>query len=231
MKQYSWLLILSVGYLFQNSLVFASFSKEFIAQFLPKNPIILEAGAHNGSDTLEISRMWPHATIYAFEPIPHLFQQLQARTKNCHNVTCIQKALSNTCGYSRMYVSKEGQNTDASSSLLEPTEHLHHFPHVTFPSQIVVETTTLDAWAQTVGLDHIDFIWFDLQGMEPFVLAASSQILKTVRVIVTEVSYTELYKQAPLYPEFKQWMEHQGFKVMAKVDHHPTFGDVLFVRK
>ena len=31
----------------------------YIAQFLPQNPIIIEAGAHRGTDTIAMSRHWP----------------------------------------------------------------------------------------------------------------------------------------------------------------------------
>jgi hypothetical protein len=60
-----------------------SISKEYIARFLPPNPIIVEAGAHSGKDTLSMCMLWPSGTIYAFEPIPAIFEQLVERTKEC----------------------------------------------------------------------------------------------------------------------------------------------------
>lgn len=52
-------------------------SKEYIAQFLPPNPIIIEAGAHIGRDTKKMARQWPNAHIHAFEPVPALFEILK----------------------------------------------------------------------------------------------------------------------------------------------------------
>ncbi len=49
-------------------------SKKEMARFLPKDPIIVEAGAHVGLDTIEISRQWPKANRYAFEPVPDVFE-------------------------------------------------------------------------------------------------------------------------------------------------------------
>ena len=46
--------------------------KGHIKLFAPDNPIVVEAGAHVGSDTIEMSKLWPGGTIHAFEPIPHL---------------------------------------------------------------------------------------------------------------------------------------------------------------
>ncbi len=203
-------------------------SKNSIAKFLPKNPIVVDAGAFDGTDTQEMSRLWPEGMIYAFEPVPHIFKRLIANTQSCKNVICMQKALSDEVGEVSMFISYGG---DQSSSLLQPVEHLTYFPHITFQNNIMVETTTLDRWAEEMGIDHIDLLWFDLQGVEPMVLKASPKIFRTVKVVYTEVSYTNLYKDAPLFDEFKAWMEEQGFVVVKKIMHHSTFGDVLFVRK
>lgn len=206
----------------------ANISKDLIAFFLPENPIVVEAGAYDGKDSCEMAYLWPQAMIYAFEPVPHVFIRLASNVHHYKNIVCIEKALSDKTGFDYMFISQGG---DYSSSLLEPLEHLEHFPHITFQHKTRVATITLDTWADEMNIDHIDFLWFDLQGMEPLVLKASPKIFKTIKVISTEVSYSDLYKNAPLYPEFKAWMEENGFIVIKEIKHHSTFGDVLFVRK
>jgi len=47
-----------------------------IAKYLPVNPVIIEAGAYIGNDTLEMSKVWPKGRIYAFEPVPMLYEKL-----------------------------------------------------------------------------------------------------------------------------------------------------------
>src|SRR6266487_2479433 len=47
-----------------------------IARRLPARPVIVEAGAHNGSDTVVLARLRPGAFVHAFEPVPRLFQEL-----------------------------------------------------------------------------------------------------------------------------------------------------------
>src|SRR5262245_17494800 len=51
-----------------------------IANFLPTDPVIVEAGAANGVNTLEMAEFWPEATIHAFEPIPTAREALITRT-------------------------------------------------------------------------------------------------------------------------------------------------------
>jgi FkbM family methyltransferase len=202
--------------------------KEFIGRFLPENPKIVEAGAHIGLDTVEMSMMWDGARIYAFEPIPWLFKKLVSNTKSKSNVTCYPLALSHKSGSINMYVSSG--RSDGSSSLLPPKEHIIEHPDVFFEKEIVVQTTTLDEWAIKNGLQAIDFLWLDLQGYELPVLEASPRIIKTVKVIYTEVSLKELYKGSPLYGEIRHWLEEQGFRVEREELAWQDAGNVLFVR-
>lgn len=51
--------------------------KEIIGEYLPYNPVIIEAGAHIGIDTIEMHKLWPKSTIYAFEPMSDLFDRLK----------------------------------------------------------------------------------------------------------------------------------------------------------
>lgn len=203
-----------------------SISKEYIARFLPSNPVIVEAGAHSGKDTVSLCKLWPSGTIYAFEPIPIVFKQLVERTKECTNVYCYPLALSSSNGTALLYVSE--QCTQA-SSLLEPYRCLEEHPERIF-EPIEVSTITLDAWAQQENITHVDFLWLDLQGAELAVLRASPRIVSTVSVIHTEVNLFERYKDAPLYQEICQWLESQGFSAVQEAIGPRGWGDVLFVR-
>jgi FkbM family methyltransferase len=205
-----------------------SVSKDYLAKFLPENPIVIDAGAYDGEDTIQMSKLWPQGKIYAFEPVPKLFKKLSYNTRNYSNIVCIEKALSDKIGSFPIYISCT--EAEQASSLLKPEQILIDCG-ILFPDEVLVEATTLDAWAKEMNIDHIDLLWFDLQGVEPFVLQASPQILETVKVVYTEVSFISLYENSPLYPEFKQWMEGQGFVVIVEEKPYHSFGNALFVRK
>jgi len=157
-----------------------------------------------------------------------LYTKLLTATKKRQNVTCYPFALSDNSGKSRIFIS--GGISDGSSSLLKPQEHIKIFPDVTFDEFIDVETITLDEWAQKYSIRKVDLLWLDLQGMELNVLKSGLEILKNVRVLYTEVSLVETYKNAPLYPEFKQWLADKGFNVQRE-EITGLMGNVLFVRQ
>jgi len=189
----------------------APISKEQITQYLPERPIIVEAGAHIGRDTVRMSSLWPQAEMYAFEPVPYLYEQLLERTKDCPNVTCYNIALSDHIGTETMYVSS-GAST-AVSSLYEPYEYIKERPNVFF-EKAEVPTIILDTWAHKQGITHVDFMWLDMQGAELKVLKAAPKMVSTVRVIFVEASLTERFKNIPLYDELFLWIETQGLKII-----------------
>jgi FkbM family methyltransferase len=202
--------------------------KKFFVQFLQKNPIILEAGAHKGKDTVEMAMLWSGGTIHAFEPVPVLFKKLKNNTRNLKNVHCYQLALGNKQGTEIMYLSSGA--SDGSSSLLPPKEHLNIFPTVYFDEQLQVTTITLDGWARSNNIYKIDFMWLDLQGMELNVLKSGKNILQTVTAIYTEVSSIEAYKDQTLYTDLKEWLKSNGFSIEREVVDKGG-GNVLFIRK
>jgi hypothetical protein len=69
-----------------------------------------------------------------------------------------------------------------------------------------------------------------MQGAEMAALKGAKKILPTVKVIYTEVSLKPLYETGPLYPEFRGWLNAQGFKVAREALSSEDCGNVVFVR-
>ena len=206
---------------------------DMIKSYLPTNPIILEAGAYNGTDSISLADYWKDGQVYAFEPIPELYDSLNEKKQQRTNIKFYQLALGDTIGILPMYVSSWNTNPNSpsgSSSLLAPKEHLTHAPEVIFNKTINVPVTTIDQWAKENGINHIDFMWLDMQGYELNALKASPAILSTVKVIITEVEFVEAYQGQYLFKDVKQWLEEHGFTMITYVNHYGWFGDALFIR-
>jgi FkbM family methyltransferase len=201
---------------------------KFIARFLPADPVILEAGAHIGTDTLKMAKYWPHSIIHAFEPVPAVLEELVGRIASFTNVFCYPLALSNTSGETKLFVS--GGESNGSSSLLPPKEHLNIHPSVSFDEKISVKTITMDDWARVNNIQKVDFLWLDLQGVELKVLKSGTELLKSVKVIYTEVSLVENYEGGELYSDLRKWLEFKGFRVVREELPWVDMGNVLFVR-
>jgi 2-O-methyltransferase len=206
-----------------------------LTQYLPDNPIVVEAGAFDGTDTRKISAHWPNGIIHAFEPVPDIFAILEQKTGHLPNVVRHHIALSDHDGSATLYVSEKpsrpGEPFQA-GTLLKPKERLNHSP-ITYPRTITVPTITLDTWAIQNQINHIDFMWLDLQGLALPVLKGGQQILKTVRALFIEVEFIEAYEGQAQYAEIRAWLDTQGFRAIAQDFIDTTswiYGNVLFVR-
>lgn len=199
-----------------------------IAAHLPPDPVVVEAGAHVGRDTVRMAQVWPRGCIHAFEPVPGIFTTLRRNTRTLENVRRYSLALGAASGTSSLHVSSGA--SDGSSSLLPPKEHLDYHPDVLFGERIEVETVTLDDWTARESIGRVDLLWLDLQGIEPLVLRNGERTLAGVSAIHTEVNLVENYEGAILYDELRAWLGERGFEVAAEDLRWEDGGDVLFLR-
>jgi FkbM family methyltransferase len=204
-------------------------NKMYIKKFLPACPVIIDAGAHIGADSVEMYRLYKNAQIHAFEPVPAIFTSLKHNVRKYKNIHTWQIALSNMTGRQELNISSGA--SDASSSLLKPNLHLIDHPDVLFSEVILVEATTLDDWAKKNNIDKVDFLWLDMQGFELNVLKTSKIIFPTVKVVHMEINTKATYLKAPLYSEVKLWMEGKGFRVDKEaIPKGWGQGNVLFIK-
>ena len=205
-------------------------SKIILKKYLPANPVIIDCGAHDGSDSVELAKLFKIATIHSFEPVDALYAKLMKNAKPYKNITCYPIALANSNGAMDLYIS-EGAS-DASSSLLEPMEHLKDHPDTFFIDKITVTTSTLDNWAKENNIKKVDMLWLDMQGYELNMLKASEFILDSVYVIHTEVSTRETYKDVAQYNDYRSFLESKGFSMQIEaIPKGWDMGNVLFVKK
>lgn len=201
---------------------------ELAFSFINDNFSILEAGAHDGNDTRRLAAL-TKGMIYAFEPVPELFQLLVENTRSTKNINPFKIALADKTGNMPMFISSGGSN--ASSSLLIPDKHLEKNPEVIFEEKIIVEALTLDEWARKNSVKKIDFMWLDMQGFEYKMLTASKEIFPTLKILYTEVSTLELYSGQKIYQDYKNWLLDSGFKLVREDLPWGFTGNALFIRK
>ena len=187
-------------------------------KLLPKDPVILEAGALTGNTAKQMAKLWPDGEIHTFEPIPEHYANLVKNTASFKNIKTYPLALSDKKGSATFFVSQRTNKPgkpSASSSLLSPKEHLNFSKTVVFPKQISVETTSIDLWAQEKMISKIDLMWLDMQGHELTALQYATKILPTVKLIYMEVEFVEAYEGQPLYSNVKTWMALNDFEPIA----------------
>lgn len=205
---------------------------KLIAQLGANADLVIEAGAADGADTQKLSALLPSARILALEPVPSAFNMCFERCTALRNVSVLNCALSEEVGTLTLYLSTStsGPGQTDSSSALQPTEHMRHFPEVEFNETIEVPSVTLDAVISEQEEANFVVLWLDLQGLELRVLAASNNARKRAQVIYMEVCRRPLYSGAPSYSEVQKRMTQWGYsEVFARVGR--VSGNALFIRR
>jgi len=208
---------------------------DILEQFLPKNPIIVEAGAFDGNDTNKMALRWPTGKIHAFEPVPEIYTRLLENTTKHTNICYYPYALSDKNDTELFYISERPTRPGVASqagSLHKPKDRLNKSPLI-FPRTTMVPTITLPTWAECNGIAHIDLLWLDTQGHELAILKAAEPFLAHVNVILAEVSFIESYHNQPLYNDVVKLLIHHGFEHIGCDFENTTksfFGNALFIQ-
>lgn len=201
---------------------------KWILENLSKTPIIIEAGVCDGLDTNFFATSFPEGKIYGLEPIPKLFQQAWDLNKNHSNVILNQLALGEITENKKIYASDRFGKDWGSSSILKPKEHLNYHKEISFNSEIEISVVNLDEWCKLHDINYVDLMWLDLQGMEPFVIRSSPNIISKTKFIYSEVSLIETYENVMIYDKFKDYMFGVGFEVVFEDLQWEDMGNVLF---
>lgn len=168
------------------------------------NPIILEIGAADGTDTTDLytlARTAGEPYYHAFEPDP---RNVELFRKKAHlkNVMLNECAVSDHNGTALMYFS-DGKHPNAgpggwsfSNTLKQPTGHYQRYGWVTFREPMPVGTVTLDSYYRAqLAHNRIDFIWADVNGAEREMIAGGRGALSRTCFLLTEFARSrELFK-------------------------------------
>lgn len=209
---------------------------EALWEALSEHPprVIVEVGAYDGLDALEMSRMFPRAQVFTFEADPHNFQLLKRVTALRSQVKPIHQAVLDFTGEG-IFHSSDSRDKDhpdsyarASGSMLMPTEKFASaFPDLQFVSKHKVPTTTLKDWAHSQGIKQIDVLWMDAQGAELAILRGAGDLLQGTKIVLTEVWRECWYSDGASLSEIEAYL--QQFQLdLSNLWMEGSAGDALF---
>jgi 2-O-methyltransferase len=204
--------------------------------------MIFDIGACEGEDSIRYKKLFPNATVHAFEPVPSNFKMVNkniADYKLEASIFASPLALSHSSGGADFFVSSGAPTSielqpnwdygNKSSSLLKPEKTLEVVPWLKFDKKIRVKTERLDTYCKKHLIDRINLIHIDVQGAELMVLKGAGDMINRIDAIWMEVEAVELYKGQPLKNDVEEFMRRAGFdKYLDTVDS--VAGDQLYVR-
>jgi FkbM family methyltransferase len=179
---------------------------------------IVEAGCHDGTDTLELLRNFPNAQIDAFEPDSksRLKAELKIAESKARNVKVSSFGLSNSNETKYLtYVNFEkGSGTSTISN----------------SGNDAIETVRLDDFKNFPT--HSGLLWLDVEGHAVEALQGMSATLKGVDLAKIEIQMHEKNKLRPKdYNLVLERMNVAGLIPVYAPLNPGYFGDIYFIRK
>jgi len=191
--------------------------------------IIVDGGAHLGDFAALADVLFPGATIHMIEPQPACQDTLAVlaakRGFKLHPVALVSE--------------EEAGKPVAIAAGSEPSTGVYIVPPADqIPSNVLVETSTLDRiFGSTASPGDRILLKLDLQGYELAALRGAVKTLKSVEIVLTEVSFfAQAYE--PSIVQLVIFFDENGFELFDVAaltararDNRLKQGDLLFVRR
>lgn len=183
-----------------------------IGRLLPRHRVhgILDAGASHGRVAYRLLRLFPEATVHAFEPQPIYRDVLTKQARQDVRFKPEFVAL----GDQETTLDLRITRSPGTTSLFSPSRLLRDaYPSETqIEKTLQVEVTTIDAWAARNAGASIELMKFDIQGGELMALQGAAKVLSSTTLLVyTEILFNRLYEGGAIYSEVDQFLRSCGF--------------------
>lgn len=197
---------------------------------------VIHVGAHRGEELGEHVAAGAKKIVW-IEANPDVYQELLVNLKGSdieNNTFCVacSDVDDKTIEFNVVYGPDAGYMTGnkGCSSMLKPTGRFIPWHQNT----IMVDTITLDTLLARNNLDPADFqlLEIDVQGAELLVLAGARNLLKIVKYVYLEVTYSDPdYIGNATFDDIRNFLKGYGF-TFKRVDlQAPNWGDALFVKE
>lgn len=186
---------------------------------------VIEAGCHDGSDTLKFLELENVLKVYAFEPDAVAADKAELKFKAFGNRVVFNRcALMEKRGYIQLS-SSTGIFGDGTTSIGEYFEH----SQVTRSDAALIPCTSLDD--ELPDLSFSGLIWLDVEGSAAKVLQGSVKVLERVEMIQVEVDLHDSIHRNSNFVEVNKILTEREFTIIYGPIHPGFFGDAVYIKK
>lgn len=198
--------------------------------------VIVEAGARDLNDSIQLAKHYTKANVYAYECNPLTIDTCKENLSksNVQNICFNPYALGETEGELEFFPYVLGNS--GASSFLKRLDYENG--QISLPEKIKV--CTLKNEMERYNIDHIDLLAMDVQGFELNILKGLGDKIQRVRYVIIEepkpiinTKYLppdthSYYTGAPSSQEISQWMKDHSFVEVHREQENMIEDNVMY---
>ena len=192
--------------------------------------IWIDVGAHEGELTFPFAAADSSLLVYAFEPNLHAASRIMGRLRN---YVVLPIAVAERDGSAELQLNAYEQ----SSSLLPPDEagvkSWKTDQEFKVVGTTIVPTMRLDTFMNDAGIEFVDYLKIDAQGLDLDVVKSAGDRLRDVAKVQLEATNVEYrqYEGAPGKSVIIEYMDSMGFRLAGEeIQSHGQEANLTFLR-
>jgi FkbM family methyltransferase len=186
--------------------------------------VVFDVGAHVGHWSTLVSTLYPACQVHAFEVVPATFARFVANTAGIPTIVANRVGLSDEAGEISMNVSA---NTSDSTACKIPAMKCHDSYYGEVVIGHAIKGTT---YVEERGIERIDFLKIDVEGMDLKVIRGFEERLDVVRAIQFEYGIFNIGSH-DLLSDFCSYLNARGFVVGKIFPRHVAWFDYHFTKE
>lgn len=189
---------------------------------------ILDLGCRDGCEAIQFSFLFPNAKIISVEANPNQIEIIKSNIKDYPNIEIFNFGASDEDAELDFNVSSTVNI--GNSSFLKINGNYDNYEKMAFHTPIKVKTKRLDNFLKEQQVPKIDILFMDIQGFEGKAIQGLGNYINNVKILYSEITYKEMYKDQILFDKFDYYMLQKGFYCIYRDYKHGDFwGDSIYI--
>lgn len=181
-----------------------SLEVEIIKNLINNNSVVFDVGCHHGEWSAEVNKLFPNATIHAFDPQEECCKEIKGKLSS---INTHRTSVGSDTWPKEFFVYKDHKLNGCSGFYLRGAIGCEADIHV-------VQCTTLDKFCEENKINRIDLLKIDVEGAEFEVLKGAFNLLVSGRIKAIKFEYGGTFKDSGFtLAETYQYLRSHGFQI------------------